>query len=507
VSRVALRAVDVQSLNQARTARLFDPARNVPRPAGDSVGPMSGPHATKDPSTHYRANPHRGDVRWVIAAASFAFAVVQLDVTIVNVALPPIQAALQTTTAMLQWTVDGYALSFAVLLLSAGVLSDRIGGRRAYLLGFALFAVASAGCGLAPSVAWLIVARVVQGIGAALLVPSSLSLINAAAAGNSALRARAVGIWTAAGGVTIAAAPVLGGLLLRSFSWRSIFLVNLPLCLFGTWMTLRHAAPARRVGHARAFDPAGQVLAIVALSGLVAAIIEARNWKAEHVFVAVTGVLAVLAVVGFCRVEARVREPMLPLGFFRDAAFSACIAFGVLMNLSYYGMLFVLTLYLQSAHGYSALQAGVAYLPLTATFILSNLVSQPLTARLGVRLTMVGGAALTALGYALLVRLNAGSGYVDMLAAFATIPLGMGVAVPAMTTTILSSAEQQWSGTVSGALNAARQAGGATGVAIFGALVAGHSTQVVSGLHASAWLSAGLSVMAALLVAKWVKAK
>jgi MFS transporter, DHA2 family, methylenomycin A resistance protein len=243
------------------------------------------------------------------------------------------------------------------------------------------------------------------------------------------------------------------------------------------------------------------------LSGLIAAIIEARAWPDERSIVVTAAILGVIGSVAFCRVEARVAEPMLPLGFFRQASFSACNVFGVLMNLSYYGMLFVLTLYLQTAHGYTALQAGIAYLPLTATFILSNLISQPLTARIGVRLTMAVGAAVTALGYALLAPLTAGSGYSSMLAAFALIPFGMGVAVPAMTTTVLSSVEQQWSGTVSGALNAARQAGGAVGVAVFGALVAGGSEQVVGGLHAAAWLSMAVAGIAAMLAWKWVLRK
>jgi DHA2 family methylenomycin A resistance protein-like MFS transporter len=208
--------------------------------------------------------------------------------------------------------------------------------------------------------------------------------------------------------------------------------------LFGAWMTVRHAPPARRAGRERALDPAGQLLSIVALSGLIAAIIEVRNWQRERLIVVVAAVLAVLAVAALCRVEARVAEPMLPLSLFRRAAFSACVLFGVLMNLSYYGVLFVLTLYLQSAHGFTALQAGLAYLPLTATFIVSNLASQPLAGRIGVRSTMAAGATLAGLGYALLTRLSAGSGYGDMLPAFAMIPFGMGVAVPAMTTTVLS---------------------------------------------------------------------
>ena len=219
----------------------------------------------------------------IVTAASFGFVVVQLDVTIVNVALPAIGRDFNVGVAELQWVVDAYSLVFAALLLSAGVLGDRFGSRRAYLAGFWLFAFASLACGLAPTGATLIAARAVQGIGAALLVPSSLALLNHASGHDAALRARMVGMWTAAGGVSIAAGPIVGGLLVGWLGWRTIFLVNLPICAFAALLTLR-TVPKRCGAATRggSLDPLGQVLAILALTGLVGAVIEARPLGPTH---------------------------------------------------------------------------------------------------------------------------------------------------------------------------------------------------------------------------------
>jgi MFS transporter, DHA2 family, methylenomycin A resistance protein len=445
------------------------------------------------------------NLAWMVAAASFGFAIVQLDVTVVNVALPAIGRSLAASTAALQWVVDGYTVSFAVLLLSAGVLADRIGPRRAYLWGFALFAVASAACGAAPDGEALVTARVAQGVGAALLVPGSLAVLNGACGADAMRRARAVGVWTAAGGVAIAAGPLVGGLLLASLGWRSIFLVNVPVCALGAALTLRHVTPAHAAGGQRGFDPFGQIFSVASLAGLTVAIIAAPAWPAARITVTVAAVLALGGAVGFIAAERRARSPMLPLALFRGGVFGAAVTFGVLCNLTYYGVMFVLSLYLQGAHGYSALQAGAAYLPLTATFILSNLLSAPVSLRFGAAATMSAGAALAALGFALLTGLRADSSYTQMLPAFALIPFGMGVAVPAMTATVLASAERHFGGTVAGALNAARQAGGAVGVAVFGALAAGGSGAVVYGLRAAAGMSVALLFGAAALAWAWVR--
>jgi DHA2 family methylenomycin A resistance protein-like MFS transporter len=440
---------------------------------------------------------------WIIAAASFGFMVVQLDVTIVNVALPAMARGLGGGVAGLQWVVDAYTLAFAVLLLSAGVLGDLFGARRVYLAGFGLFAAASAACALAPDAAGLIAARAVQGAAAALMVPNSLVVLNHATRHDHRLRARSVGIWTAAGGLTIGVGPVIGGLLLASFGWRSIFWVNLPVCLAGAALTLAFAPAAAHRNGERRLDLPGQALAILALLGLVGGVIEAGPRGLASPLVIGAGVLFVLAGSGFVAVERRTHAPMLPLHFFDNAGFDAAVGFGVAVNMAYYGVLFVLTLYLQGAHGWSPLQAGLAILPLTLTFILSNLISGWLIGRFGSRLPMVIGGVIGAAGYGLLLTLNASSSFLQMLPIFLLIPMGMGLGVPAMTTAILASVEHSRSGTASAVLNAARQAAGAIGVALFGAL-AGAGGRAVWGLHASALISTVLLLVAAGLAWRWI---
>ena len=437
-------------------------------------------------------------IAWTIVAASFGFAVVQLDVTIVNVALPRLSIDLTASVPGLQWVVDAYSLVFAVLLLSAGVMGDRLGAKRAYLIGLAGFALASAACGAAQTATQLIAARAVQGIGAALLVPPSLALLNHACAHDAKLRAKAIGLWTAAAGVSIAAGPIVGGLLLSWLGWRSIFFVNLPLCMIGMLMTLRVAETPRKPQ--QHLDLGGQLLAIAALTCLTAAVIEIGPLGIRHPLVLGGFALAVISTVLFVRVEGRVTQPMLPLSFFQLPNFSPAVLFGIAVNLTYYGLIFILSLYLQHICRYTATQAGLAFLPLTATFVVANLISGWMVGHYGSRLPMLLGALIGACGFALLTRLDAHSSYLAMLTPFVMIPSGMGLGVPAMTTAILASVEKTWSGTASAVLNAARQAGGAIGVAAFGALVTGGDLHIVPGMHAAAWLSSGLLVTASVVV-------
>ena len=441
-------------------------------------------------------------VYWVIAASSFAFAVIQLDVTIVNVALSKISEDLGASLAELQWVVDAYTLGFAALLLSAGVVVDRLGSRRVFVAGFFGFAAASLACALAPSPAFLNATRAIQGIGAALLVPSSLAILNDACTHDQRLRARAIGIWTAAGGATIAAGPVVGGFLLNWLGWRSIFFVNLPICAFGLGLTLRCVPPAPREKRKhRSFDLAGQALAIVALTALIGAVIEARPSGSTLNPIVVPGCLLALgAGAAFFVVEARSASPMLPLSFFHLPGFTPAIVFGVLVNCSYYGIIFVLSLYLQKALGYSTIQAGLAFLPLTSTFIASNIASGWMAGRAGSRLPMVLGGLIGAVGYGLLYRLGVRATFLEMLPGFVLIPAGMGLAVPAMTTVILSSVDRASSGTASAVLNAARQVGGAIGVAAFGACVHGVTAeQIVSGQSNVALTATALLIIAAVI--------
>ena len=435
---------------------------------------------------------------WVIAASSFAFAVIQLDVTIVNVALSRISAEFGATVSDLQWVIDAYTLGFAALLLSAGVVVDRLGSKRVFVSGFVGFAAASFACGLAPGPGFLNITRAIQGIGAALLVPSSLAILNEACAHDSRLRARAIGIWTAAGGAAIAAGPVVGGLLLNWLGWRSIFFVNLPICAFGLGLTLRRVpSTPRDKRKQRSFDFPGQVLAILALIALIGAVIEARPLGLTNPIVAAGYLLAFGLGVAFIAVESRAASPMLPLEFFRLPGFTPAIVFGVLVNASYYGIIFVLSLYLQKTLGYSAVQAGLAFLPLTGTFIASNIASGWMAGQTGSRVPMVLGGLIGGLGYGLLLRLGARATLVDMLPGFILIPAGMGLAVPAMTTAILSTVDRARSGTASAVLNTARQVGGALGVAVFGALVSRvTANQIVTGLNIAALTAAALLIIA-----------
>jgi MFS transporter, DHA2 family, methylenomycin A resistance protein len=440
-------------------------------------------------------------VAWIIAASSFAFAVIQLDVTIVNVALSRISAEFGATMVDLQWVIDAYTLGFAALLLSAGVVVDRLGSKQVFVTGFVGFAAASLACGLAPSPGFLNATRAIQGIGAALLVPSSLAILNDACAHDSRLRARAIGIWTAAGGVAIAAGPVVGGLLLTGLGWRSIFLVNIPICAFGIALTLRWVPPTQpNREKQRSFDLPGQALAIVALTAFIGAIIEARPLGITHPMVAAGSLLALVAGAAFIAVEARTASPMLPLHFFRLPGFTPAVVFGVLANCTYYGIIFVLSLYLQKAMGYSTVQAGLAFIPLTATFIVSNIASGWMAGRTGSRAPMILGGLIATVGFCLLDRLGGRSTFMDMLPGFILIPAGMGLAVPAMTTAILSSVDRARSGTASAVLNAARQVGGAIGVATFGALVSGVTAErIISGLNIAALTSAALLIIATII--------
>ncbi|HEY2022196.1 MFS transporter [Paraburkholderia sp.] len=459
----------------------------------------------------------------VLATVSVGFVVTQLDVTIVNIALPRIGWDLHANVAGLQWVVDAYTLAFAVLMLSAGSLGDRFGARRIYAAGIVLFALASLACGLALDARMLVAARAVQGIGAAAMLPTSLALLNQSFGHDPKLRARAVGLWTASGAISIAAGPVAGGLLIAAFGWRSIFLVNLPICAAGLLATLLwiarpqaspSGAPAAVSGNTgtgtsagtatdtarRGIDLGGQCLAIVALTAFVAAVIEWRPLGLAHPVVAGGFVVALLAAGAFVFVEARVASPMVPLSLFGTRTFSAAVLFGICVNLTYYGMVFVLSLYLQRVRGYTPFQAGLAFLPLTGGFLISNVASGWVIGRFGVRVPMIFGAITAGLGYGLLHLVDAGTPLIGLLLPFLLIPSGMGLAVPAMTTAVLASTEAKRASTASAVLNTARQAGGAVGVAAFGALAGGAAAaQIVPGMQMATAISVALLALGGML--------
>jgi MFS transporter, DHA2 family, methylenomycin A resistance protein len=405
-----------------------------------------------------------------VFATSLGFVLVQLDVSIINVALASIEASLHTGTIGLQWVVDAYVLTFAALLLSTAALGDRIGQRRMFILGLATFTAASALCGFAPNPATLIAARILQGAGAAALVPTSLALLSAASANDPALRTRAIGWWTAAGSVGLAAGPLLGGIMVDTTGWRGIFLINLPIGLLGILLTRRVVTPMP--GTETQLDWPGQTLAILTLLSLTAAVIQASNWSYPLILT------AAISLTAFIATERRRPHPMLPLNFFHDRTFSGATAVGFLLNMTLYGCIFVISLYFQQTRHWSAWNSGIAFLPLPVTLGLANILANRIGKSIGTPAAMTAGLLLAAAGTASLAGLNATTPYAWIIPGLTLIPAGIGITVPLMTAALLGSVPQSKSGVASGVLNAVRQAGGAIGVALLGNL-ASHATQAV----------------------------
>jgi DHA2 family methylenomycin A resistance protein-like MFS transporter len=428
----------------------------------------------------------------VLTAASLGFVVVQLDVTIVNVALQQISRSLGADVSYLQWVVDAYTIVFASLILTAGALGDRLGARRIFIAGFAAFIAGSCGCAVAPTLAVLIAARAAQGIGAAALVPCSLALLNHSFYEPN-MRAKAVAIWAAGASVALAAGPVIGGMLVDGVSWRAIFVINLPIGATGIWLARRFAAESPR-SRARGIDAGGQVAIVVALASLATAAIEAGRLGIAHPVVMVAFGLFIAAATAFVLIEAQGSSPMLPLSVFRNAAFAAAMAVGLLINIAYYGLIFLFSLFLQRAKGFSSLQTGLAFLPMTCGVLVTNLSAGYVEARLGPPLPMALGQAMMLLGCVALLNLTSGTAIAMMAVPMMLMGAGVGLVVPPMTSSVLGTVDRAQSGIASGALNATRQTGSVLGVALYGALIASPGA-LTSGTRAALGISAGLLVV------------
>lgn len=427
--------------------------------------------------------------RGTLLAAALGFVVVLLDVSVVNVALDALRRQFATDVAGLQWVVNAYTLVFAALLLSSGALGDRFGARRIFLLGFAVFTLASAACGLAGSLPLLVAARLLQGLGAALLVPNSLSMLQQAFPDREQ-RSRAVGWWGACGGIALAAGPVLGGLLVTHLGWRSIFLLNLPIGLIGIRLTLRHVA-AHGGSHRRGLDWSGQAAAILALAATTVALTEAGTLGWAHGLVRGSLLVAIVATLGFVRIEARSAAPMLPLSLFRSPTFAVASVAGVVVNFAYYGLIFVFSLFFQIQQQLSPQLAGLAFLPMTLVLMAVNVLAGRLITRVGSRRLMVLGLLLAALGYALLLPVSRDGAYWLLVLPMLLAASGIALLVPTMTNATLSSVDASRAGIASGVLNSARQVGGMLGVAIFGYLIRDTAAEAfMRGMH----LSIGISV-------------
>jgi MFS transporter, DHA2 family, methylenomycin A resistance protein len=425
--------------------------------------------------------------RLILVVMCAGLFLVQLDVSIVNVALPSIRAELEPTAAGLQWVVDGYAIALASLMLAGGTIGDLYGHRRVVLAGLALFGLASLAAGAAPTNAVLVGARVAQGIGAALLLPGTLAVITRTF-DEPRERARAIGVWAAVAGLSLPVGPVLGGVLVAGQGWGWVFFVNLPVVVAAGILTarlVRDTADPR----GRRLDVPGIALGTVALAATTFALIDT---------VPAAAVVAALAAVAFMLVERRSPSPMLPLGLFRRARFTVANGVAGVMNLGSLGCIFVLTLLLQVVQGRGPLEAGLAMVPLFAPVAALAPVSGRLTGRFGPRGPMLAGLLVAAAGLALLARVGASTPYVEMLPAFVLWGVGLGALTSAVVAAAVGAVESERAGLASAVNNTARQAGGAIGIAAFGAL-AGEASRpgFVHGFHVAALVAAGLYALAA----------
>ena len=405
--------------------------------------------------------------RWVIAATVLGSGIAFLDGTIVNVALPAIGRALKTDVAGLQWTVDAYLVLLTALLLFGGALGDRFGRRRVFVIGLVSFTAASVACAVAPDATALAIFRAVQGAAGALLVPGSLAIIGAAF--HETDRGRAIGAWSGLAGVASAVGPFVGGWLIDAFSWRWVFLVNVPIAIAAVVITVRHV-PESRAEIQQPIDVTGAILAAVGLASLCWALIEsAHGFGASEMATAVIGVVAIAA---FLVLEHRSSHPMLPLRLFRSRAFSGTNGTTLAVYAALGGALFMVVLELQLALGYSALAAGASLAPLTVMMFLLSSRAGALAQRIGARLPMTIGPFVIAAGLLLFTKIAPGQSYLTaVLPAVIVFGLGLSCTVAPLTATVLASVDDAELGVASGVNNAASRLAGLLAVAVLPTLV------------------------------------
>lgn len=451
---------------------------------------------------------------WTLAAVAFALFMIMLDNTVVNVALPAIQRDLGIGVAELEWVVTGYALSFAVLMLTGGKLADMFGRRRVFLAGLAVFTLSSLFCGLAGSAELLIAARVVQGVGAAFMMPATLSIITATFPPRE--RGTALGIWAGVSAMALAFGPLVGGLVTQHLGWNWVFYVNVPVGLLGLVAARVIIRESRDTSHEQRLDLPGLLTSGVALFALVFALIEANGygWTSSTIL-ALFG-LAAAAGVAFVLLELHQRLPMFDVTVFRNPTFAGANVVALLVSLAMFGVFFFISLYMQNVLGYSAVRAGASFLPMTLLIILVAPIAGRSSDRLGSRWLMAGGMTLVGSSLLLFARLQTGSSYWTLLPAMVLGGVGMAITMTPMTAAALSSVPVDKAGVGSGILNTFRQVGGSLGIAVMGAILAAESRSslaagasaveaFMSGLHRALYVAAAVAFAAALTAAVTVR--
>ncbi len=411
---------------------------------------------------------------WTLGAVSFSLFMIMLDNTIVNVALPSIGRGLAIGVSQLEWVVNAYTLTFAVLLLTGGRIADLYGRRLVFASGLLLFTASSFCCGLASTAGFLIASRCFQGAGAALMLPATLSIITAAFPAEE--RGTAIGIWAGVSGSALAIGPLIGGLLTEHIGWSWIFFVNVPVGVLALGAAFVFVDESRARGAGQRLDLAGLAVSAGGLLALVYALIEANSygWSSPRILT----LFAVSAVLlsAFVLVERSSRQPMLDLRLFGNRTFAGANIAALLVSLAMFGVFFFVSLYMQNVLGYSPVHTGVVFLPMTVLVVVSAPLAGKATDLFGARWPISIGMVLLSLGLVSFSRLGVHAGFFDLLPGMLVTGVGMGVAMGPMTTAALSAAPVDEAGVVSGVVTTSRQVGGTLGVAVMGAIVAASET-------------------------------
>ncbi|HEY5429338.1 MAG TPA: MFS transporter [Solirubrobacteraceae bacterium] len=406
---------------------------------------------------------------WTLGAMCFALFMIMLDNTVVNVALPSIQRDLHASLSALEWTVNAYTLTFAVLLVTGGRLGDIFGRRRMFLFGVMVFGVASAAIGFAPTDTTLVAFRAVQGIGAAFMMPATLSIITQAFPPHQ--RGTAIGTWAGVSALALAIGPVLGGFLTEQVSWRAIFFINPPIAVIAVAVTLFAARESRDESVSRTVDVPGIAAITIGLTALVLALVQGNAWHWGSPRVIGLLAIAIVGIVAFFRVESRSAAPMVNFSFFRSRTFLGANLVGLIVSFAMLAQFFFLALYMQNILHYSPLQTGLRFLPSTVVIIVMGPLAGRLTDKVGPRLPMAAGLFTVALALFIQSHLTIHTGYGLLWPGFVLMGLGMGLTMSPMSTAAMNAVDRTKAGVASGVLSMSRMVGGTFGVAIMGALV------------------------------------
>jgi EmrB/QacA subfamily drug resistance transporter len=407
---------------------------------------------------------------WTLGAMCFALFMIMLDNTVVNVALPSIQRSLHTTTSTLEWTVNAYTLTFAVLLVTGGRLGDIFGRRRMFLFGVAVFGASSFMIGLAQSDLWLIAFRALQGVGSGFMMPATLSIITNTFDAHE--RGRAIGTWAGVSAMALAIGPVLGGLLVQDVSWQSIFFLNVPVAILAVVVTLFAARESRDETAGREVDIPGVGTLSVGLAALVLGLVQSNSWGWGSARVIGLFVIALVSLVAFVVIERRRTAPMVDFRFFHSRSFLGANVVAFIVSFAMLAMFFFLALYMQDILHYTPLQAGLRFLPSTIMVMILGPIAGRMADRVGSRPLMTGGLLAVAASLLWMTTITTHADYPKLLISFVLMGAGIGFVMSPMSTAAMNSVDRAKAGVASGVLSMVRMVGGTFGVAVMGAIIA-----------------------------------